>query len=54
MFTAMNVKMDRCLAGTLDVGSYQQSIQSYLGLLGHADTHQLKMKFQNVFSVTIR
>jgi retron-type reverse transcriptase len=50
MFRKLGVRHDEFYEGSIDGDSLNQSLQSYLGILSHADTHQLSQDVKNIFS----
>lgn len=49
IFKKLKMRIDQHKAGEIDKKSLSQSLQSYLGVLLHADTHKLKQKLLNQF-----
>jgi len=42
-------KVNKYKAGLIDENALKQSLNSYLGVLSHADTYELQQKLQNQF-----
>jgi len=49
IFKKMKMRIVQHKAGEIDKKSLDQSLQSYLGVLSHADTHKLKQELLNQF-----
>jgi hypothetical protein len=49
IFTKLFEKQSEVLAGSLDEGRFDQSVQSYLGVLKHCDGYDLSVNMKNIF-----
>jgi len=49
IFKKLKMRIAQYKTGKIDNKSLNQSLQSYLGVLSHADTHKLKEKLLNQF-----
>jgi len=49
IFKKMRKLADDCEAGLIDEAKFGQSLQSYLGVLSHADAYQLREALLNEF-----
>lgn len=50
MFRKLGIRHNEFYQGEVAGESLNQSLQSYLGLLSHADTHELSQNVKNIFS----
>lgn len=53
MLRKLSEKHDLCLEGALSRMSFNQSLQSYLGVLSHADAHILQETIKNIFCLRV-
>jgi retron-type reverse transcriptase len=49
MSQKLKLKINECRQGIISKKSLNQSLQSYLGFLGHADTYEIQQYFKNEF-----
>lgn len=49
VFKKLKMRIGQYRAGEISEKSLNQSLQSYLGVLSHADTHELEQKLLNQF-----
>lgn len=50
MFRKLGIRHDEFYQGKVTGEGLNQSLQSYLGILSHADTHELSENVKNIFS----
>lgn len=51
MFRKMNERLDAYRSGTITKATFEGALNSYLGVLSHADAHELTQSFRNQFWV---
>ena len=53
MLRKLSERLSQCFKGEISRGSMNQSLQSYLGILSHADTYNLESAVRNLCSMTL-